>query len=76
MKTPSSAFTWSVEQSGLLTAVDDLLLTVFCTGGDGSHLKITKKHVPLFFHIQPDSSISRKGQIIELQNETKVHRNV
>ncbi len=36
---PSSAFTWSVEQSGHATAVGDLLLTVFCTGGDGCHLE-------------------------------------
>lgn len=44
---PSSAFTWSVEQSGHATSVGDSLLTVFCTGGDGCHLE-TQARICIF----------------------------
>ena len=54
---PSSAFTWSVEQAGHAAAVGDLLFTVFCTGGDGCHLKTQTGMGFSIYLIQPDRPV-------------------
>lgn len=41
--------TWSVEQSGHLAAVADVLFTALCTGGDGCHLETHRLLLLLFF---------------------------
>lgn len=81
IKMPSSALTWSVEQSGHATAVGDLLLTVFCTSGDGCHLKHKQGYVFSFYLLQPDRFISCKKKKLKKTVDwaakwSKMHLNV